>query len=303
MLKLGNFAIHFVTFADGDVEIIAAGKRLIAQANDSNLFTKVSSYSKKNLENVLDPKILDFISPENRGYGYWVWKPLILSALLASEVKENEILVYTDAGTELNINISSKVRLRKLVRQTESQPILAFSTREPEYKFTKRKCIDILRDLSNAETFQVEATTILIRNCEESRNFINEWIEIATCENFSFIDDSLGDECYDFVDHRHDQSIFSILYKNSSYIALLLRSPEYSDNPKKVSIFQRLAFNGFAFWTIRNRSGASILKWWQKNSIFTVLVAPFFCLVKPRYFAIRFYKKIYFFAKKELNRK
>lgn len=301
MYKLANFGIHFVTFADGDIKIIAAGKRLIAQADDSKIFTKTSSCSKKYLENVLDQNILEFISPENRGYGYWIWKPLILSKLLTTEVEENEIVVYTDSGTELNINIISKIRFRKLIRQTESQPILAFNTKEPEYKFTKQKCINLLKDQSKAETFQVEATTVLIRNCEESRNFINEWIAIATSDNFSFIDDSRGDECYGFVDHRHDQSIFSILFKNNSYSAFTLKSPTYSDNPKRVSIFQRLAFNGFAFWPIRNRSGTSILKPWQSNSVSTVISLPFFWMNRPVYFAIKFLTKVYFYVISKIN--
>jgi hypothetical protein len=46
-----------------------------------------------------------------------------------------------------------------------------------------------------------------------TRNFINEWYEI--CCNYHMIDDSLSinKENESFIEHRHDQSVFSLLSK------------------------------------------------------------------------------------------
>jgi len=290
-----TLVLHFVTFADGNEEIISAGKRLINQCNQSTIFASASAYDRSYFENLLDETIIEIMSPENRGFGYWLWKPLLIQQLLATEIKENEVLIYSDSGTELNLNIVSSSRLQKFVAETQEQPILAFSTHEPEFKFTKKKCLEILVNVSDTETFQVEATTIVVRNCLESRTFINNWVSIASSDNLSFIDDSLGDENPGFVDHRHDQSIFSILYKNSEFKAYQLKSPEYSENPKKVSLFQSLAFNGFAIWPIRNRSGYSILKPWQTNSFIAFLTRPIHLMDNPRRRTLRFSKMCYFF--------
>jgi hypothetical protein len=295
VIDSNKLVLHFVTFADGNEEIIAASKRLINQCNQSNLFASISAYDRKYLENFFDETITEIMSPENRGFGYWLWKPLLIQHLLATEVKENEVLIYSDSGTELNVNIISSRRLRKFVAKTEQQPILAFRTNEPEFKFTKKKCLEILVNASEAETFQVEATTIVLRNCNISRSFVDNWVNIACSDNFSFIDDTLGDEMLGFVDHRHDQSIFSVMYKNYGFKAYHLQSPEYSENPKKVSAFQSLAFNGFAIWPIRNRSGHSILKPWQTNSFIGFLTKSFYLMNKPRYRTLRFSKMLYYF--------
>ena len=34
-----------------------------------------------------------------RGYGYWIWKPYIVSKMM-SRLNDGDILVYTDAGTQ-----------------------------------------------------------------------------------------------------------------------------------------------------------------------------------------------------------
>ena len=296
MEKPNKLVLHLATFADGNSEIIAAGERLIRQASQSDLFSSTVSYNKAFLEDFLDRSVIDLMSTRHRGFGYWVWKPLLIKQLLRDVVKENEILVYTDAGTELNFNVISSIRFRKVASKTEVQPVLAFRTKEPEFRFTKRKCLEILNNEFEIYTNQIEATTLFVRNVDASRKFVDEWVNIGISQNFSLIDDSLSDEVPEFIDHRHDQSIFSILYKNFGFTSYHLKSPEYSDNPKRISNFQRWAFNGFAIWSIRNRSGYTILKPWQKGPFVAILSMPFYWINKPHYVLIRLSKKVYFFV-------
>jgi len=294
--KPNKLVLHLATFADGNSEIIAAGERLIKQANQSNLFSSTLSFDKAYLEDFLDESAINLMSTRHRGFGYWIWKPLLIKQLLRDVVKENEILVYTDAGTELNFNLISSIRFQKLASKTQGQPVLAFRTKEPEFRFTKRKCLEILDNKFEIYTNQIEATTLFVRNVDASRKFVDEWVNISISQNYSFIDDSLSNEVPGFIDHRHDQSIFSILYKNFGFTSYHLKSPEYSDNPKRISNFQRWAFNGFAIWSIRNRSGYTILNPWQTRPFAAILSMPFYWMNKPHYVLTRLCKKVYFFA-------
>ncbi len=69
------------------------------------LFNKIYSFTEQDLINDSDfwNKHKDFILKNKRGYGYWVWKPYLISKIL-KEINDNDILLYLDAGCELNVN-------------------------------------------------------------------------------------------------------------------------------------------------------------------------------------------------------
>ena len=62
-------------------------------------------------------------------------------------------------------------------------------------------------------TDQYQGTTILFFICKQIRDLVNEWYNIAC--NYNLIDDSESiNKNFDcFKEHRHDQSIFSLLIK------------------------------------------------------------------------------------------
>jgi hypothetical protein len=53
------------------------------------------------------------------------------------------------------------------------------------------------------------ATVIILKKNAHSTSIINEWYE--QCENYDLINDEKGKEDPRFIDHRHDQSILSVL--------------------------------------------------------------------------------------------
>ena len=70
-------------------------------------------------------------------------------------------------------------------------------------------------DRVDEEDIQVQAGTLLIYVCNETRNFIDEWYSICCEKDYHYIDDSPSIEPNhnSFKEHRHDQSIFSLLLK------------------------------------------------------------------------------------------
>jgi hypothetical protein len=71
-------------------------------------------------------------------------------------------------------------------------------------------------DMSNEKelnTPQLFATTFILRKCDHSVNIVKKWYETSCIyhnidDTPSFLPNDSG-----FVDHRHDQSIFSLLRK------------------------------------------------------------------------------------------
>ena len=63
------------------------------------------------------------------------------------------------------------------------------------------------------ESGQICATHVILQKSCTSVDFVNEWMRIV--ENIHYIDDSPSalPNFPDFVEHRHDQSVFSILCK------------------------------------------------------------------------------------------
>jgi hypothetical protein len=277
--------VFFACFADGSPSIKKAGDRIMRQAEESEIFKECHFYDKK-LLNELKPiskTVSELMQKKNSGFGHFVWKPILLDTLLQEIIPENAILVYCDSGTELVTNKFAKKRMLKLIsRLGGGQPILAFQTNFPEYSYTKYLCLSLLDDSNDQNTNQIEATSIFIRNCEEARSFIGQWKELAVKDNFLFINNILEIELEGFIEHRWDQSIFSVLYKNKRYKPLrMAQVMGYLEEEGDISIYRRFMFNSFFLWQIRNRTGKSILRNYQKLGLFSLVIYPMQYLIKP----------------------
>ena len=73
---------------------------------------------------------------------------------------------------------------------------------------------------------QIEAGIIFLKNTPQIRKFILEWLNISTANNYVYIDDNVEIESTDFLEHRHDQSIFSLLVYLSN-IGYIIRNENY----------------------------------------------------------------------------
>ncbi len=154
------------------------------------------------------------ILSQPRGKGYWLWKPYFINRAL-KELREGDYLVYCDAGIYY-VN-SVKWLIRAMERQGED--IMAFEIPRMEYAYTKRDvflALDADRE-EYARTFQRMAGTIVLKKTAHSCGIIEEWLRFA--QQDSLITDApnrLGKENYDgFIDHRHDQSIWSVVSKKN----------------------------------------------------------------------------------------
>lgn len=160
-----------------------------------------------------------------RGAGYWLWKPWLIRHELAT-IPEGDVILYADSGCSLLGDPAVLVAL------TEARPIVVFGHRaigEPDgmlRRWTKRDCF-ILLDADSEQCWNAQccsATFQLYRNAPEARAFVDDLL--AACTDPRILTDApnvMGkDNLPEFVDHRHDQSVLSIL-------ALKYGLPEHPD--------------------------------------------------------------------------
>lgn len=222
----------FVTF--GDMRLKEARCRIRCQAEKMGVFgSRIRIFSEKDLSRDFCEKMGDRLVPGSRGFGYWCWKPHIISCVL-DEMPEGDVLLYADIGCHLNIK--GLKRLEEYKRFAIEHGVVAFQFRAlgdravfdysshfyPEKQWTKMDaavhfnavCSDIL------DSGQVQACVIVMHNTRFVRNFIKVW-ESCYFEHFELVDDTPSVVKNDsmFVENRHDQSIFSLLCKkNGAYL-------------------------------------------------------------------------------------
>jgi hypothetical protein len=145
---------------------------------------------------------------QERGAGYWLWKPYILySKMLESE--ENEIIVYLDSGVEV-INSLNYIK----DRMGDNIDIWLFGNEHNHSDWCKG---EVLRDMRvdyviyKTNPKQAQASVIFVRNTQFARNFVKEWL--LWCQMPNFINDSpsVSDNSPNFKEHRHDQAILTNL--------------------------------------------------------------------------------------------
>jgi hypothetical protein len=170
-------------------------------------------------ESKIDPLFALFnkdIFTGKRGAGcYWLFKPYFIY-LAMMQLKDNDLLVYSDAGVEWATSVNEIV-------SRMDQDMFLFTNTHPNHHWTKRFTLDTMmpdwRHNRNADTPwpQVQASVIFIKVCQNTRDFIKRWL--LWCQMPGIIDDSKGPnhEYSYFQDHRHDQSILSVLATQAGY--------------------------------------------------------------------------------------
>jgi len=189
--------------------------RITREAQNTNLFRKICTHKFFSLQFMIRHcmfviKHWTFILNNPRGFGYWIWKPYIILHTLEHECNENEALLYLDAGCSFGAFASTKIP--ELFENTTN--ILGYQLPHMEYQYTKRDTIEEIYPEVDIYSGQTMGGVILLINTHETRRFVKEWYNYAIKDNYRYINDvSLLPNYEGFIDHRHDQSIFSLLVK------------------------------------------------------------------------------------------
>lgn len=213
----------FVTF--GNEIYYNSVKRICKESQNLKFFNEIYGFSDKYLKTEKDfwLKHGHFIENNNRGYGYWLWKPYLIKKEL-DKMKENDILIYCDSGCQINEN--GKRRLYEYIDMlnTSEYGVISFQLEHLESLYTKNKVFETLE--INKPFLQCMATVILLKKNLHSTTVIDEWY--THCENYELINDEHSKEEDCFIDHRHDQSILSAIVNKRG--SLKLKDETYFSN-------------------------------------------------------------------------
>ena len=144
---------------------------------------------------------------QERGAGYWLWKPWIINhTLLFTEI--GDYIVYADAGVEVINNLNF------IIDRMGDQDVWLFGNKWAHIDWCKADVIKKIIGLpyQNISTYkQAQASVIIVRNTPTARAFIKEWL--LWCQMPGLIDDSPSKtpNWSTFQEHRHDQAILTTL--------------------------------------------------------------------------------------------
>ena len=177
-------------------------------------FDEVISRSPANIDpNFFQENIA--ILKQKRGAGYWLWKPYFIYQVLSC-MDFGDYLFYSDSGAYFLKNVG--VLISEL--EKTNQDIMGFELPLIEEQWTKKELLINLDCLDDrfTKTNQMLASFMLIKNSIDSLRFFKRYLELS-CDIDNITDSYQKGVSQDnhFIEHRHDQSIFSLLYKKNNY--------------------------------------------------------------------------------------
>ena len=198
-------------------------RRIKLQAENMNYFDEVIIFTEKDFDEEYLKQNGDFMTNNSRGYGYWCWKSYFIKKVM-NTMNDNDILVYADCGcTLVNTNVAIG-RLDAYVKLCSKLEVgnLSFQMVFPEKSYTKSDVFHKLNALDDTimNSGQLVGGIFVLRKCPNVIKLIDEYYN--ACQDHSVIDNSQSETKNDptFVDHRHDQSVFSILRKKHGTIRI-----------------------------------------------------------------------------------
>lgn len=233
--------IYFISFGDS-INYNKNKERICSEAASFQFFDKIIWYDQNDLDSSFLEKHKNFLYNNKRGFGYWLWKPQIVKQTL-NLMNDNDILVYADSGCSLFP--SGLERLKQYINYVNKYEVgnLSFQLNEycTEKKFNKGKLINKYNSISektialeqcNKENIlnqQLMATVFILRKCDFTIKLVDKWLE--ECEIYDNINDSKIDSYNyeEFIDHRHDQAIFSLVRK--SFGTIIIQDDTYLAYP------------------------------------------------------------------------
>ena len=141
--------------------------------------------------------------------------------------KENEKILISDVKEIISAEygfkdkwINVKDKLLKYINKSSTDNILSCMTSSCDYLWSKADLRAYLKiDDNIAKKKQNAATKICFIKNKETTNFFNLWYDICIKDNYRYITDtpSIIPNPNNFCDHRHDQSVFSLLIKKYNF--------------------------------------------------------------------------------------
>jgi hypothetical protein len=248
----------FVTFGAGSLGWKQASRRLASSALKLNLFSEVVTLGEGWLKSD-EPQILRIIknfrlNGNEKGFGYYVWKPALLYKM-HKEFPGKDIL-YMDAGSQIETDLDSRKIIYELITTNNSRGLAWQLPNHVEKYWTKDELIKRLNVSSPIqESNQIQSGFIYIPAISQRAEFVKYFYELALENNgFYFSDEIYNPQITGYLGHRHDQSVFSILWKQFKFGI----APDKTF-PENIGLFPIIAMRNQTFLTARSHNLLHVL--------------------------------------------
>jgi hypothetical protein len=257
--------VKLISFSDGNFGLRSAGRRLVREGLNSDWFDHgCKHWTIKTLRQEM-PEFINLhqslMAETERGLGNWIWKPAILLHELQT-ASEGDFIVMLDAGCQLNVNSKSRSRFDEYLIHARQFGLTLVEIRKLSFGFenvtdqawTKKETLDSLDpDGRYRSSNQIQSGVIIAFNSAKTREFVRGWYEMCFIDGYRLLTSPTLDSIQnpEFIEHRWEQSILSLLAKNQGLPPIPDETYWYPDWS-----------NGFNYpiWTMRNRSGGNAFR-------------------------------------------
>lgn len=163
----------------------------------------------------MDPEFKEknqYTLSQSRGAGFWVWKPYIILKTMI-EMKDDDWLMYTDSGMYFIKNPWEEILRHESCLGDKG--VCTFGTCGINKNFCKRDTFILMSadDSMYTDSPHRTASIFVCRKTDFSVSFVKEWLHYSSDSRIiTDLPNTQGKPNYpEFKDHRHDQSIMSIL--------------------------------------------------------------------------------------------
>jgi len=235
---------NIILFAFASLDLKKSVERLKEQALKSKYYDDIKIITPNDFDYDTKCKFKNLV--KKRGYGYWFWKPFLLTKIM-KEINYGDIVHYLDVGCHINKTKSNRFNEYLDLIIDEDKWLLAFQYHEKdikfsdeikfpkreEFKYTKCDLFDYFQCLHEKKithTPQFWAGNFFIKKHKKSENFLKRWNKVFD-KNFHLVDDTSSKipNFNGFLENRHDQSVFSLLCKKNFIVSLSAYECEWAE--------------------------------------------------------------------------
>lgn len=169
-----------------------------------------------------------------RGYGFWAWKSSIVRDYL-NKLDEGDMLFWSDAGLMWNATPKSLQKFDEYIKKLSGDnDILVFGQPTIEKEWTKGDVLEALGVYSNEDICnspQFLGGLFLIKKSARTHELIDRLIDFCDLSKELITDKrSTVPNKEGFKEHRHDQSMFSVLVKTYPHVEIPWQETQVDDD-------------------------------------------------------------------------
>lgn len=238
-------------------------------------FDKIIEYSEKNIDKEFKAKNAEILR-QKRGNGLWLWKPYIIKKTL-DEMNYGDILFYCDSGAFIFRKPAPVFEILK------NQDIWVTVLPLVERQFTKRYTFLAMNmnESSYINSPQISGSFMAFKKSCFTEQFVTEWLEYCCNKDILEPPKDRTDEYDDFVSHREDQSILSLLIKKYNIKC-------YEDPSQFGKVPEKYAQPGYKMLYYSNKDYSPfIIHHRTSDANLKVIFRQIMCIVLPRSLSLK----------------